>query len=85
MNARLRYEQQEYDFDDGVVFFALHNQVFRIEPDPSPAAKRYDAPRAFLVLLCDPVVTRTLNPPQIRNSSQCELRHEFIPIRISRY
>ncbi|MCC8426078.1 AraC family transcriptional regulator [Mucilaginibacter sp. UR6-11] len=40
MNAKLRYGQQEYDFDDGVAFFASPNQVFRIEPDPHPTTKR---------------------------------------------
>jgi AraC family transcriptional activator of pobA len=40
MNAKLRYGQQEYDFDDGVVFFASPNQVFRIEPALNPTTKR---------------------------------------------
>ena len=40
MNAKLKYGQQEYDFDDGVVFFASPNQVFRIEPGPNPTTKR---------------------------------------------
>lgn len=40
MNAKLRYGQQEYDFNDGVAFFASPNQVFRIEPDPNPTAER---------------------------------------------
>jgi AraC family transcriptional regulator, transcriptional activator of pobA len=40
MNAKLKYGQQEYDFDDGVVFFASPNQVFRIEPNPNPTTKR---------------------------------------------
>ena len=40
MNAKLKYGQQEYDFDDGVAFFALPNQVFRIEPNPNPTTKR---------------------------------------------
>ncbi len=39
-NAKLRYGQQEYDFDNGVAFFASPNQVFRIEPTPHPTAKR---------------------------------------------
>jgi len=30
MNAKLKYGQQEYDFDEGIVFFASPNQVFRI-------------------------------------------------------
>lgn len=40
MNAKLRYGQQEYDFEDGVAFFASPNQVFRIEPDPNPVTER---------------------------------------------
>ena len=40
MNAKLKYGQQEYDFDEGVVFFASPNQVFRIEPSPNPTTKR---------------------------------------------
>ncbi|HMC85699.1 MAG TPA: helix-turn-helix transcriptional regulator [Chitinophagaceae bacterium] len=40
MNAKLKYGQQEYDFDDGVAFFASPNQVFRIEPNPNPTTKR---------------------------------------------
>ena len=30
-NAKIRYGQQEYDFDEGVLFFMAPNQVFRIE------------------------------------------------------
>ena len=40
MNAKMRYGQQEYDFEDGVAFFASPNQVFRIEPDPNFTTKR---------------------------------------------
>jgi len=40
MNAKLKYGQQEYDFNDGVVFFASPNQVFRIEPSPYPTTNR---------------------------------------------
>src|SRR5665213_1438221 len=40
VNARMKYGQKEYDFDGGVVFFASPNQVFRIEPSPTPTAKR---------------------------------------------
>jgi AraC family transcriptional activator of pobA len=40
MNAKLKYGQQEYDFDKGVVFFGSPNQVFRIEPGPNPTTKR---------------------------------------------
>lgn len=40
MDGKLKYGQQEYDFDEGVMFFISSNQVFRIEPDPYPANKR---------------------------------------------
>jgi len=40
INAKLQYGQQEYDFDEGVVFFASPNQVFRIVPSPDPTEKR---------------------------------------------
>lgn len=40
VNVTLKYGQQEYDFDDCVVFFASPNQVFRIEPNPNQTAKR---------------------------------------------
>jgi AraC-like DNA-binding protein len=33
MNGLLKYGQQEYDFDEGVMFFISPKQVFRIEPD----------------------------------------------------
>jgi AraC family transcriptional activator of pobA len=33
MNASLKYGQQKYDFDEGVMFFISPNQVFRIETE----------------------------------------------------
>lgn len=33
MNGLLKYGQQEYDFDEGVMFFISPNQVFRIETE----------------------------------------------------
>jgi len=33
INAKLKYGQQEYDFDEGIMFFIAPNQVFRIEPE----------------------------------------------------
>ncbi|CAD0219939.1 AraC-like protein [Chryseobacterium sp. JV274] len=33
MNGKLKYGQQEYDFDEGTLFFISPNQVFRIEAD----------------------------------------------------
>lgn len=40
INAKLKYGQQEYDFDEGVMFFISPNQVFRIEVEDNPAVKR---------------------------------------------
>ncbi len=34
LNAKLKYGQQEYDFDEGVMFFISPNQVFSIEAEP---------------------------------------------------
>lgn len=39
LNAKLKYGQQQYDFDDGVMFFISPNQVFGIEPLPESAEK----------------------------------------------
>jgi AraC-like DNA-binding protein len=33
INAKLKYGQQQYDFDEGVMFFISPNQIFRIEPN----------------------------------------------------
>ena len=33
INAKIKYGQQQYDFDEGVMFFTSPNQVFRIEPE----------------------------------------------------
>lgn len=40
LGAKLSYGQQDYDFDEGVLFFISPNQVFRIEVDPTSTAKR---------------------------------------------
>lgn len=40
MNGKLKYGQQEYDFDEGVMFFISPNQVFRIEADTHPTTKQ---------------------------------------------
>jgi AraC family transcriptional activator of pobA len=32
-NAKIKYGQQEYDFDEGIMFFMSPGQVFRIEVD----------------------------------------------------
>ncbi len=40
MNGKLKYGQQEYDFDEGVMFFISPNQVFRISIDPNPTIEQ---------------------------------------------
>lgn len=40
LNAKLKYGQQEYDFDDGVMFFIAPGQVFRIEAEPEQSVER---------------------------------------------
>jgi AraC-like DNA-binding protein len=39
-NAKIRYGQQEYDFDEGILFFISPGQVFGIEPEKGVALKR---------------------------------------------
>jgi AraC-like DNA-binding protein len=38
--TRLKYGQQEYDFDEGILFFIAPGQVFGIEHDPDTLLKR---------------------------------------------
>lgn len=38
-NAKLRYGQQQYDFDEGIMFFTSPGQVFGIEPNKEEALK----------------------------------------------
>ncbi|MEH6305501.1 helix-turn-helix transcriptional regulator [Olivibacter sp. CPCC 100613] len=38
-NAKIRYGQQQYDFDEGVLFFMAPNQVFSIAHDPNVKAQ----------------------------------------------
>jgi AraC family transcriptional activator of pobA len=40
INAKLKYGQQQYDFDEGIMFFTSPNQVFRIEPETISTAKK---------------------------------------------
>lgn len=40
IGAKLKYGQQQYDFDEGVMFFIAPNQVFRVDPDGSASSKR---------------------------------------------
>ena len=37
--GKFKYGQQEYDFDEGVMFFIAPNQVFRIETEPNSTTK----------------------------------------------
>src|ERR1700749_2276741 len=39
-DAKFRYGQQQYDFDEGVMFFIAPNQVFGIEHNKNPELKR---------------------------------------------
>jgi len=39
-NARMRYGQQEYDFDEGIMFFMSPGQVFRIEVENNAPLKQ---------------------------------------------
>jgi AraC family transcriptional activator of pobA len=39
-NARIRYGQQEYDFDEGIMFFISPGQVFGIEVEKGTVLKR---------------------------------------------
>jgi len=38
--SKFKYGQQEYDFDEGVMFFIAPGQVFKIEVDPDSTTKR---------------------------------------------
>jgi AraC family transcriptional activator of pobA len=40
MGAKLKYGQQQYDFDEGVMFFIAPNQVFGVEPLANNKEKR---------------------------------------------
>ncbi|HEU4555659.1 MAG TPA: helix-turn-helix transcriptional regulator [Chitinophaga sp.] len=40
VNAKLKYGQQQYDFDEGVMFFIAPGQVFRIEPEAKSNEER---------------------------------------------
>lgn len=40
MNFKMKYGQQDYDFDEGVMFFLAPNQIFRIEHAPNAIAKQ---------------------------------------------
>lgn len=39
INAKMKYGQQQYDFDEGIMFFIAPNQVFSIAPEPTQAER----------------------------------------------
>src|SRR6266496_3349816 len=39
LSTKFKYGQQEYDFDEGIMFFMAPGQVFGIEVEPHSAAK----------------------------------------------
>ncbi len=45
--SKVRYGQQEYDFDEGILFFISPGQVFSVEPNKNRLAK----PSGFMLLL----------------------------------
>src|SRR5262249_20600244 len=46
-NAKIKYGQQEYDFDEGIMFFMSPGQVFGIEPEKDVPVRR----KGWLLLL----------------------------------
>jgi AraC family transcriptional regulator, transcriptional activator of pobA len=40
LSTKIKYGQQEYDFDEGVMFFIAPDQVFGIEVDPNSTTRR---------------------------------------------
>jgi len=38
--AKIKYGQQQYDFDEGVMFFIAPHQVFGIKPDKNELSKQ---------------------------------------------
>lgn len=53
-HSRLKYGQQQYDFDEGVLFFIAPGQVFSIEPVPesgTPANDESAKPSGWIVLI----------------------------------
>ncbi|RYD75990.1 MAG: AraC family transcriptional regulator [Sphingobacteriales bacterium] len=40
IHAKMRYGQQDYDFDEGIMFFISPNQVFRIEPETNSTIQK---------------------------------------------
>jgi AraC-like DNA-binding protein len=40
LSGKIKYGQQSYDFDEGVMFFIAPGQVFRIEREPNPLLEK---------------------------------------------
>ncbi|WP_438834718.1 helix-turn-helix domain-containing protein [Chryseosolibacter histidini] len=55
MEGKMRYGQQSYDFDEGVMFFMAPNQVLKLEKDQSARAKR----QGWLLLIHPDFLWRT--------------------------
>ncbi len=47
LNAKMRYGQQEYDFDEGVLFFVSPGQVISIHVDPEAVSQ----PIGYILLI----------------------------------
>jgi AraC family transcriptional regulator, transcriptional activator of pobA len=47
LNVKMKYGQQSYDFDEGVMFFIAPNQVFSIEVQPESLVK----PSGYILLI----------------------------------
>jgi hypothetical protein len=55
MEGKMRYGQQSYDFDEGVMFFMSPNQVLKLEKQQSARAKR----RGWMLLIHPDFLWRT--------------------------
>ena len=65
MNAKMKYGQQSYDFDEGVLFFLSPNQLFGIEPHHDQTVKR----RGWMLLIHPDFLWNT---PLAQNLKKCE-------------
>ena len=64
-NAKIKYGQQEYDFDEGIMFFISPGQVFRVEVDDD-----LDSKHSGWILLVHPDFL--WNTPLAKTTSQYE-------------
>jgi len=51
-NAKIKYGQQEYDFDEGIMFFISPGQVFRVEVDDDLDSKHSDGFYSSIPIFC---------------------------------